>query len=158
VVFRWLCLTPPALEAPVCHWETGAFHGHGKECIASPVLWCWRRLAEFAKSPHRVARHNTPRTVVDCWRVLPHLQTANASVTFRLEPAARPHWVQGSEGCFFRNQVISIFAMPKPFHGHIEIIQRNAIQSWTRLDPASKLSYSAMNRHCRCVQRIRAQA
>ncbi len=25
--------------------------------------------------------------------------------------------------------------MPKPFHGHIEIIQRNAIQSWMRLDP-----------------------
>jgi hypothetical protein len=35
--------------------------------------------------------------------------------------------------------VISIFAMPKPFHGHIEIIQRNAIQSWTRLDPGVEI-------------------
>ena len=31
--------------------------------------------------------------------------------------------------------MITIFAMPKPFHGHIEIIQRNAIQSWMRLHP-----------------------
>jgi len=29
--------------------------------------------------------------------------------------------------------------MPKPFHGHIEIIQRNAIQSWTRLDPGVEI-------------------
>ena len=30
---------------------------------------------------------------------------------------------------------LTIFAIPKPFRGHIEIIQRNAIESWTRLQP-----------------------
>jgi len=32
------------------------------------------------------------------------------------------------------NNAITIFAVPKPFRGHTEIIQRNAIGSWTRLD------------------------
>ena len=31
--------------------------------------------------------------------------------------------------------MITIFSVPKPFWGHIGIIQRNAIQSWTRLYP-----------------------
>ncbi len=30
---------------------------------------------------------------------------------------------------------ITILAMPKPFRGHIGIIQRNAITSWTKLEP-----------------------
>ena len=30
---------------------------------------------------------------------------------------------------------VTILAMPKPFHGHIGIIQRNAIISWTKLEP-----------------------
>ncbi len=30
---------------------------------------------------------------------------------------------------------ITILAMPKPFYGHIGIIQRNAITSWTKLSP-----------------------
>jgi len=46
---------------------------------------------------------------------------------------------RGIESRFFRIPVITIFAMPKPFHGHIEIIQRNAIQSWMRLDPGVEL-------------------
>jgi hypothetical protein len=29
--------------------------------------------------------------------------------------------------------VLTIFSIPKPFRGHIEVIQRNAIQSWARL-------------------------
>jgi hypothetical protein len=29
--------------------------------------------------------------------------------------------------------MLTIFGIPKPFEGHFEIIQRNAIQSWTRL-------------------------
>jgi hypothetical protein len=32
--------------------------------------------------------------------------------------------------------MLTIFSTPKPFAGHIGIIQRNAIQSWLRLDPA----------------------
>ena len=31
--------------------------------------------------------------------------------------------------------MITIFSIPKPFKGHIGIIQRNAIQSWSRLGP-----------------------
>lgn len=31
--------------------------------------------------------------------------------------------------------MLTIFATPKPFDGHINVIQRNALQSWLRLDP-----------------------
>lgn len=31
--------------------------------------------------------------------------------------------------------MLTIFAVPKPFEGHIKIIQRNAIQSWLKLKP-----------------------
>jgi hypothetical protein len=33
----------------------------------------------------------------------------------------------------------TLFALPKPFHGHFEIIQRNAIASWTRLCPRPEI-------------------
>jgi hypothetical protein len=35
--------------------------------------------------------------------------------------------------------MITLFAIPKAFHGHIKIIQRNAIQSWTLLKPRPRL-------------------
>jgi hypothetical protein len=35
--------------------------------------------------------------------------------------------------------MITIFAIPKAFHGHIKTIQRNAIQSWTLLKPRPRL-------------------
>jgi len=31
--------------------------------------------------------------------------------------------------------MLTLFATPKPFRGHISVIQRNALQSWTRLAP-----------------------
>lgn len=31
--------------------------------------------------------------------------------------------------------MLTLFALPKPFQGHIEVIQRNALQSWIRLRP-----------------------
>jgi hypothetical protein len=31
--------------------------------------------------------------------------------------------------------MITIFSVPKPFTGHIAIIQENAIKSWMQLDP-----------------------
>ena len=34
---------------------------------------------------------------------------------------------------------LAILAMPKPFHGHIGMIQRNAIQSWTHLSPRPEI-------------------
>ncbi|MFZ0637415.1 MAG: hypothetical protein WAM08_17985, partial [Candidatus Acidiferrales bacterium] len=35
--------------------------------------------------------------------------------------------------------MLTLFAMPKPFEGHIGIIQRNAITSWTRLTPQPEI-------------------
>ncbi len=35
--------------------------------------------------------------------------------------------------------MITIFALPKPFRGHIEVIQSNAIQSWLLLRPACEV-------------------
>lgn len=35
--------------------------------------------------------------------------------------------------------MLTIFACPKPFRGHINIIQRNAIRSWTLLDPRPEI-------------------
>jgi hypothetical protein len=32
--------------------------------------------------------------------------------------------------------MLTIFATPKPFHGHVNIIQRNALRSWTLLHPS----------------------
>lgn len=35
--------------------------------------------------------------------------------------------------------MLTIFSIPKPFRGHIGIIQRNAIQSWSRLHPENEI-------------------
>lgn len=35
--------------------------------------------------------------------------------------------------------MLTIFTIPKPFAGHIDTIQKNAIQSWVRLDPACQV-------------------
>jgi len=35
--------------------------------------------------------------------------------------------------------MLTIFAVPKPFHDHIGVIQRNAIRSWTSLRPACEV-------------------
>ena len=35
--------------------------------------------------------------------------------------------------------MLTIFALPKPFRGHAGVIQRNAIQSWLRLQPACEV-------------------
>ncbi len=34
---------------------------------------------------------------------------------------------------------LSLFALPKAFEGHIGVIQRNAIQSWTRIEPMPRI-------------------
>ena len=36
-------------------------------------------------------------------------------------------------------QMLTLFAIPKNFHGHIATIQRNAIASWTRLTPRPEI-------------------
>ena len=35
--------------------------------------------------------------------------------------------------------MLTIFGIPKAFEGHFEVIQRNAIQSWTRLSPRCQI-------------------
>lgn len=35
--------------------------------------------------------------------------------------------------------MLTLFALPKAFRGHIEIIQRNALESWTRLEPRPEI-------------------
>lgn len=35
--------------------------------------------------------------------------------------------------------MLTLFSLPKPFYGHIDIIQRNAIRSWLRLMPACEI-------------------
>jgi len=35
--------------------------------------------------------------------------------------------------------LLTIFAMPKPFDGHIGIIQRNAVTSWTKMSPRPEI-------------------
>jgi len=35
--------------------------------------------------------------------------------------------------------MITFFTIPKPFRGHIDVIQRNAIASWKRLDPGAQV-------------------
>lgn len=35
--------------------------------------------------------------------------------------------------------MLTLFAIPKSFHGHIGIIQRNAIQSWLHLRPSCEI-------------------
>ncbi len=45
-------------------------------------------------------------------------------------------------GCTSRamsGPLLTLLAMPKPFDGHIGIIQRNAITSWTKLNPRPKI-------------------
>ena len=37
------------------------------------------------------------------------------------------------------SSLLTIFAIPKKFEGHIGVIQRNAIQSWTRMNPRPEI-------------------
>jgi hypothetical protein len=37
------------------------------------------------------------------------------------------------------NRLITLFAMPKAFEGHLGIIQRNAVTSWTRISPRPEI-------------------
>ncbi len=37
------------------------------------------------------------------------------------------------------HDMLTLFSTPKPFRGHINIIQRNALESWRRLDPDAEI-------------------
>jgi hypothetical protein len=45
--------------------------------------------------------------------------------------------------------VLTIFSVPKPFEGHIGTIQRNAIRSWMRLEPACQVIICGDEAGCR---------
>ncbi len=68
------------------------------------------------------------------------------------EGAHRPFEAQGKQKCLChgtealkargrqarrekRREMLTLFSTPKPFAGHIEVIQRNALKSWTLLHP-----------------------
>ena len=55
------------------------FTATSKECIAlASVVVLATPWPEFTRIPAiEWARHIPPRTVVDCWRILPHLATAD---------------------------------------------------------------------------------
>ena len=59
--------------------EQARFTATSKECIAlASVVVLATPWPEFASIPAiEWARHNPPRTVVDCWRALPHLASAD---------------------------------------------------------------------------------
>ena len=38
-----------------------------------------------------------------------------------------------------QSSALTLFALPKPFRGHIDVIQRNAIRSWVELNPAPEI-------------------
>ena len=46
-------------------------------------------------------------------------------------PMGDAHPVSGAEG----GLVLTLFSIPKPFHGHVGMIQRNALRSWLMLSP-----------------------
>lgn len=48
-------------------------------------------------------------------------------------------WVGSCSGDLRFKLMLTIFSVPKPFVGHIAIIQRNAIQSWSRLHPRCQI-------------------
>lgn len=89
------------------------------------------------------ARHPSPRTVIDCWRVLPHLEhkdgvTYLALGTGKLRTAS----IAAAETTTLprrKHSTLTLFALPKAFKGHFGLIQRNAISQWVRLRPRPEI-------------------
>lgn len=48
-------------------------------------------------------------------------------------------WVVSSHSVFCEAMSLTIFSIPKPFIGHIAVIQRNALASWRRLEPRPEI-------------------
>jgi UDPglucose 6-dehydrogenase len=71
---------PAGARSSCMHFgEQVKFMATSKECIAlASVVVLATPWPDFAKIPAiEWARHSPPRTVVDCWRALPHLATAD---------------------------------------------------------------------------------
>jgi hypothetical protein len=90
------------------------------------------------------ARHIPPRTVIDCWRALPHLKKEEgvrylSLGTGCLLVASRTTAGTQSSTQSKERPVLTLFALPKAFKGHVGAIQRNAISQWTRLRPRPEI-------------------
>jgi len=90
------------------------------------------------------ARHSPPRTVIDCWRVLPYLEhedgvrylsLGTGSLLTASRPSARIEVLTQSK----ERPTLTLFALPKAFKGHFSAIQRNAISQWARLRPRPEI-------------------
>jgi glycosyltransferase involved in cell wall biosynthesis/tetratricopeptide (TPR) repeat protein len=73
---------------------------------------------------------------VVCKPVEPVFNFILSSLTPQLPKASPAPTVQNASS---KNNNITIFAIPKAFKGHINIIQRNAIISWTKLEPRPEI-------------------
>ena len=100
---------------------------------------------EFCGIPaERWKGRGRPRTIVDCWRVLKHLEHCDgvrylSLGTGSLLTAARPSAVAEVFTLRKEHPALTLFALPKAFKGHIGVIQRNAISQWTRLRPKPEI-------------------
>ena len=92
---------------PVCAWASAGYRGDCNLGRAAERLSCTAVSRARALSPGR-------RAAAPCRRGDP-----------AFPPIPKPR----------TPTMITLFTLPKPFVGHIGMIQRNAIQSWTRLHP-----------------------
>lgn len=122
------------------------FAASAQECIGgADVVVVATAWPEFAAIPREQwQRQDSPRTVIDCWRALNHLDRCEGVRYLRLGtgdilpqpqvPVATPPAKREED-----TPPLTIFGMPKPFRGHIGVIQRNAIASWDRLRPKPEI-------------------
>ncbi|MBZ5668080.1 MAG: nucleotide sugar dehydrogenase, partial [Acidobacteriia bacterium] len=122
------------------------FATSSRECIReADVIVVATPWPEFRNIPHEEwARHSEPRTVIDCWRALKHLDNHEGLRYVCLGTGGLPTEFQPSAGSRLARQstttsTLTIFAAPKPFHGSTGLIQRNAIANWTRLSPRPEI-------------------
>jgi UDP-glucose/GDP-mannose dehydrogenase family protein len=102
----------------------------------------WRECC--AVPTEQWARHSPPRTVIDCWRALPHLEHADgmrylALGTGSLLAASRASACAEISHESKETPILTLFALPKAFKGHFGLIQRNAISQWARLRPRPEI-------------------
>ncbi|MFK7768521.1 MAG: hypothetical protein AB8B55_14965 [Mariniblastus sp.] len=61
--------------------------------------------------------------------------SSNARVDSQTKSESQPETSQPKPSTASTNSLITIFALPKPFGGDTDLIQKNAIRSWARLQP-----------------------
>jgi UDPglucose 6-dehydrogenase len=113
---------------------------HEAEVVAVATAW-----PEFGSVPIAAwGRLGSPRTVIDCWRVLKHLNTCPGVRYVTLGAGTLlqgPHASVASPSPKLQAEesLVTIFALPKPFRGRTGVYQRNAIMTWVRMRPKPEL-------------------